>query len=75
MKSTTLILAGVQAASAAMTPEEVHAMQNIPAKGFGGRSRPEKTGLATEYLVDSFSKRESPAVVGTIDYRKTEEEE
>ena len=65
-------LTRVQATSAAMTPEEVHAMQNIPAKGFGGRSRPEKTGLATEYPVDSFSKRESPAVVETIDYRKTE---
>jgi len=75
MKSTTLILAGGLDTNAAMTPEEGHAMQNIPAKGFGGRSRPEKTGLATEYPVDSFSKRESPAVVGTIGYRKTEEEE
>jgi arylsulfatase A len=65
-------LTRVQATPAAMTTEEVHAMQNIPAKGFGGRSRPDKTGRATEYPVDSFSKTESPAVVEAIDHRKTE---
>ena len=50
----------VQATSAAMTQEEVHAMQNIPPEGFGGYSRPLKTGKFTEYPVNSFPKNEDP---------------
>ncbi|MBT7066371.1 MAG: sulfatase-like hydrolase/transferase [Verrucomicrobia bacterium] len=52
----------VKATNAAMTQEEVHAMQNIPPEGFGGYSQPLKTGKATEYPVNSFPKNEDPAI-------------
>ena len=52
----------VKATNAAMTKEEVHAMQNIPPEGFGGYSKPLKTGKATEYPVNSFPKSEDPTL-------------